>query len=236
MALSYVTYTGDGVTKNFAVPFPYLEKSHVYPTVGDTMPAFTWVNAQTVSFAVAPSAGIGIKIFRSTPKVLPVVTFYNDQAVDVERFNDAIRQALYVAQELEDLSGSVIHEYVSTVQTGAWWYDVSVSVPYTPLKGEHVLVLPVVRDTTAPASWSGSTAYAVTAPADRPQSFKILKDTTTVGAVTFAVGSHTGVFSGAGGELPSGSILKLQLTSEADSVFRDVGLTLRMTSDDGGSA
>ncbi|MCL8384162.1 phage tail fiber domain-containing protein [Xanthobacter aminoxidans] len=229
MALSYVTYTGDGVTKNFAVPFPYLEKSHVYPTVGDTMPAFTWVNAQTVSFAVAPSDGIGIKIFRSTPKVLPVVTFYNDQAVDVERFNDAIRQALYVAQELEDLSGSVINQYVSAIQTGAWWYDVSASIPYTPLKGEYVLILPVVRDVQVPANFSGSLAYAATAPAERAQVFSIMRDLTSIGTLTFAVGSSTGVFSGSAASIPAGAVLRVALTSEADSVFKDIGITLRTT-------
>lgn len=232
MALTYVTYTGDGTTKVFPVPFPYLDKKHVYAAVDDALPAVTWLNDATLSFEVAPESGADIRIFRSTPKVIPVVTFFNDQAVDVEHFNDGIRQALYVAQELEDLSGSVINQYVSTVQTGAWWYDLTVSVPYTPLKGEFVLVTPLVRDVEIPAGFSGSKAHAVTAPADRAQVFNIMRDATVVGTVTFAAGSQTGTFSGGGVSLPANSVLRIVLASEADIVFRDMGITLRTTSND----
>lgn len=234
MALSYVTYTGNGATKNFAVPFPYLDRSHVHITVGEEMPTFTWLNASTVSLATAPATGAVVKVFRSTPKEMPVVTFYNDQTVDVEHFNDGIRQALYVAQELEDLNGSVINQYVTDIVTGTWWYDVSVSIPYTPLKNEFVLVLPCVRDVEIPGGFSGSLAHAVTVPADRAQTFTILHDTTAIGSLAFAQGSTTGVFSGGGVSIPSGSLLRLQLTSEADSEFRDIGITLRMTSADEG--
>lgn len=232
MALSYVTYAGDGSTTTFAVPFPYLDTSHVYVTVGDTMPAFTWINASAIALGFAPSAGVEVRIFRSTPKAIPVVTFFNDQAVDVEHFNNGLRQALYVAQELEDLSGSVIHQYVSQIQTGAWWYDISVSVPYTPLKGEYVLVMPVVRQVAIPGGFSGSLAFATTAPTDRTQVFNILRDMTVIGTLSFPAGSSNGVFTGGGVTLPAGSVLRIVLASEADSAFRDFGITLRTTSSD----
>lgn len=233
MALSYATYVGDGSTKSFSVPFPYLDKAHVHVRLGDDrMPSFTFTGDAMVSLAVPPAPGEQVRVFRSTPKAIPAVTFHNDQAVDVEHFNDAIRQALYVAQELEDLNGSVIYQYEMAVQTGSWWYDVSATVPYTPLKGEYVLVMPTVRQLAIPAGFAGSFAFATTSPTDRTQVFTILRDTVAIGALTFPAGSSTGTFSGGGVTLPVGSVLRIMLASEADSAFRDFGITIRTTSSD----
>ena len=103
MPKSFVTYRGDGNTRTFAVPFPYLDRAHVQVRIGETIaPAFSWLDAATLSLSTAPEQDAEVVVYRQTPVDKPTVTFFNNQAVDVEHFNDGIRQALYVAQESVD--------------------------------------------------------------------------------------------------------------------------------------
>ncbi len=229
MALSYATYTGDGVTNAFPIPFPYLEREHVYVIVGNTMPGFTWFNPQLIGINTGPPApGAAVKVFRSTPKEIPVVTFWNDQEVDVERFNDGLRQALYVAQELEDLNGSVIGQYTQIIATGAGWYDLSASIPYTPYQGELLFVHAAARTLTIPAGFAGSRAVAVTAPASTAQTLTIYKDTSPIGSISFPVGATSGTVTGSATVIPPGSSLRIKCSTPPDNVFRDIGITLSM--------
>lgn len=230
MASSYVTYTGNGAQTWFSVPFPYIDRAHVYVDVDGILAPFGWVNDATVGLSAPPAVGSTIKVFRSTPKDRPLVTFYNAQTLNVDHFNLGLRQAMYVAQELEDGTASVLNQYTVTHVNAEWFYDLTVSIPYTPLTGEAVLVHPVVRTFTIPAGFSGSSARADTVATDRSQVFTIYKGATVLGTITFGAGSAVGAFSGAGNITASpGEVLKIVLTSQNDSTFRDIGITFQLT-------
>lgn len=116
MPLSYASYPGDGSTRDFAVPFPYLRRAHVRVGYGwdyfeDTLtqelsdPAgFTWISDTTIRLTTAPAIGATLTILRKTPndqQLVPWTDGSNLQAYDI---NTADRQILYVVQELLDRS------------------------------------------------------------------------------------------------------------------------------------
>lgn len=101
MALSYVKYTADGTTPNFALTFPYLNKSHVSATKNGATVAFTWLAASIVAITGGVVDGDEIKVTRITPKT-PLVDS-NDGAVLT---NSVLRtlalQAIYLSEEAQD--------------------------------------------------------------------------------------------------------------------------------------
>lgn len=103
MAYSYVQYPGNGSTTNFTFPFPYLDSSHIVVRVnGVQTTAFTFLNASTISFSVAPASGSTVEIRRVTPKDEPPVDF-QDGSVLLERDLDYLATFnLYVSQETAD--------------------------------------------------------------------------------------------------------------------------------------
>lgn len=101
MALSYVPYTGDGVTANFTVTFPYLLASHVVVYVDDVSVTFSWLNGTTVTPTVIPAAASRVRIERVTPKT-PLVDFTDTGVLLETDLDTANLQALYVAIEAID--------------------------------------------------------------------------------------------------------------------------------------
>jgi len=72
---TYVGYSGDGVTKDFVFPFPYMLAAHIRATVGGTeTTAFTFIATSTIRFTSAPAAGTGVLIYRETPAA-PITTW-----------------------------------------------------------------------------------------------------------------------------------------------------------------
>lgn len=101
MALSYVRTNGDGVTTNFAIPFSYIDRTHVHVFVGDveTM-AFTWVNAATIQITPAPPSGTGnVYIKRTTPRNAALVDYNNGSVLFDTDLDTGTLQALFIAQE-----------------------------------------------------------------------------------------------------------------------------------------
>lgn len=100
---SFVSYTGNGTTKDFAVPFPYLDPAHVKTTVdGVLTEAWTWLDSATISFTAAPASGTVVRIYRQTPVSERLASFTNGEALLDEELNVAAGQALYVAEEAAD--------------------------------------------------------------------------------------------------------------------------------------
>lgn len=99
MANSYVTYTSNGVTQNYNVPFPYLDKTHVkvYLNFIETT-AFTWLSDSQIRFNVAPTDGATILIKRMTPQA-PLVDFTPKSRWQTGDLNIATKQAIYLAEE-----------------------------------------------------------------------------------------------------------------------------------------
>jgi hypothetical protein len=99
---SYVQYTGNGSTTNYAFSFPYLNASHIKVRVNGVLTAFTFLNSSTVTISPAPANGAVIDIRRETPKDNPPVDF-TDGSVLLEADLDLLAKfSLYTAQESSD--------------------------------------------------------------------------------------------------------------------------------------
>lgn len=110
MALTYVQYTGDGVTKQYTLSFPYLSKDHVYVRVDDTSVPFTWLNDSTIVLDTAPETGQAISIFRSTPRDEHLVTFKAGAGFREQDLNLMTTQVFYIVQEsLENLDTAELY-------------------------------------------------------------------------------------------------------------------------------
>lgn len=112
MAYSYVKFTGNGATRTYSVPFPYLQRHHVSVDVNGEKPPFTWTGLQTIQLSIAntPAVGDVVEIRRFTPMVDPLVDF-TDGATLTERDLDlAVMQLIYVNQETNDLAEELAEE------------------------------------------------------------------------------------------------------------------------------
>lgn len=102
MAYSYVRYTGNGSTTNFAFSFPYLSRDHISVRVNDVVTSFTFLNDSTVTVSPAPAGGSIVEVRRTTPKDTPIVNF-TDGSVLLEADLDLLATySLYIAQEADD--------------------------------------------------------------------------------------------------------------------------------------
>jgi hypothetical protein len=108
MANSYIQYSGDGSTTNFAIPFDYIDRAHVGLKVNLVTIAFTWVSDGLVTVSPAPANGAVVEFRRVTPNDAPMVDF-NDGSVLTESDLDlANRQLLFIAQESIDIAGGTL--------------------------------------------------------------------------------------------------------------------------------
>jgi hypothetical protein len=102
MANSYETYTGNGVTQNYNVSFPYLDRSHVKVFLNNVETfAYTWINTSQIGFTTAPANGATILIKRVTP-ASPLVDFTARSRWQTSDLNLATKQSLYIAQEADE--------------------------------------------------------------------------------------------------------------------------------------
>jgi len=62
MALSFVEHIADGTSNDFAVPFPYISRSHVKVAVGGLDVAFEWNSPGSVELASVPAEGDIVKV------------------------------------------------------------------------------------------------------------------------------------------------------------------------------
>jgi hypothetical protein len=103
MAYSFVVYTGNGVTQQYAVTFPFLERSHVAVTVnGVQSTAFTWVSDSLIRFNVAPANGSTIRVSRNSNRQARLSDFQDAQSLTEASLDFDSRQNFYVAQEAFD--------------------------------------------------------------------------------------------------------------------------------------
>jgi hypothetical protein len=116
VAYSYVQYTGNGATTNYAIPFSYLDSSHIKVRVNGVITAFTLLNSSTVQISPAPLAGTIIDIRRETPKDSAPVNF-TDGSVLLEKDLDLLAAFnLYTAQE----SADGVQDAIVKDTTGVW--------------------------------------------------------------------------------------------------------------------
>jgi hypothetical protein len=112
--LAYITYPGDGTTRAFDVPFPYLRRAHVrvgfdWDLFDDSLtpqltdPAgYVWLTDVRIQLTTAPAIGQNLTILRDTPKAAQMVPWTDASNLQAFDLNTADLQILYVMQELLD--------------------------------------------------------------------------------------------------------------------------------------
>lgn len=103
------TVTADGVQTDFSVPFPFLDRAHVKVRLSGVLqspPAYSWTTASTLRFTAPPPYGAVVYISRETP-LTPVSDFSEGATLDANSLDRALRQPLYLVEDLETGDTSV---------------------------------------------------------------------------------------------------------------------------------
>lgn len=102
-ALASAEYTGDGVTDTYAIPFPFLDSSHVIVTVDDILVATNFIGPASIQVASgAPAVDAVVQVMRSTPRNTRMVDFQNGSTLTESNLDTDSLQAFYILQEIVD--------------------------------------------------------------------------------------------------------------------------------------
>lgn len=102
MPNSTVTYTGNGTTQTFAVPFPYISQSEVSCTVSGVPVTFTWPTSSSITLSITPANNATVYIFRTTNENAANVVFADGTTIRASDLNFSVQQLLYGIQDVED--------------------------------------------------------------------------------------------------------------------------------------
>lgn len=108
MSYSPITYTGDGSTTNFAIPFTYQSEGDVVVTVDGVAASFTFSSSSVVNLSSAPASGTKVRIERDTSDDSQAVVWNDSVALTSQQLNAAILQVFYMAQEAKAKSDEAI--------------------------------------------------------------------------------------------------------------------------------
>ena len=121
MAVSIVTYTGDGSTSQYIITFDYIARTHVSATVGGTAASFTFINDTTIQFNTAPASAAEVKLVRQTP-VAALVDFTDGSTLFEADLDLAHRQNRLLAEESRDRADNAIitlNNNITNINTAA---------------------------------------------------------------------------------------------------------------------
>jgi len=118
MALSYVQYQGNGSQQTFAIPFPYLDRSHIEVRVALDVTAYTWDDPGTIRITPAPFPGAVVEARRITPRENRMVDFVDSSVLTETDLDLAQMQTFYIVQEAIDIAGGTL-ELLSDGSYGA---------------------------------------------------------------------------------------------------------------------
>jgi hypothetical protein len=103
MAESFVTYTANGSTNQFAITFSYIDQSHVKVYIDNVADSsFTFVNSTTIQTSSTPSNGAVVKIDRDTPTDARLVDFADGSVISEADLDKSANQNFFIAQETND--------------------------------------------------------------------------------------------------------------------------------------
>ena len=104
MTQPYVAYAAAAGQRDFDVPFPYINRSHVKVRVNGTptLP-LSWLSATRLRLPDGVAAGAAVEIERNTPTSEQLVKFQDGNILTAEDLNIAVQQLLYKQQEVESL-------------------------------------------------------------------------------------------------------------------------------------
>jgi len=110
---SKVLYTGDGTTKSFNIPMPYLSASHLFVFVDLILQLnpmnYTLSGASTVLFDTAPGNGSAIEIKRHTSPTEILVDFIDGSTLGANELDTAYLHNFYLGQEYADSFNEVLN-------------------------------------------------------------------------------------------------------------------------------
>jgi hypothetical protein len=120
MAVTKASYTGDGSTVLFSIPFPYIQRSDIVVLVNSvSTSAFTFANATTIQFNVAPLLADSIEIVRETDTATLRALLSVGSSLRASDLNNNFIQGLYVAQESTNVSQEAFNEVQSAKNNAA---------------------------------------------------------------------------------------------------------------------
>lgn len=120
MATTSSIYSGDGATRDFSIGFDYTSRSFVKCYVGGVLTAaWTFLNATTVRFNVAPIVGTNNIEIRRVTSTTPIVDFVAAATITDTDLDLAIGQMLDVLEENQNNSTT------GMTQAGGAWDAVS---------------------------------------------------------------------------------------------------------------
>lgn len=110
--LTRVIYKGDGTRTDFAIPFPYLDRTHVRVRVNMVVQFlendYHFLDDGTIRFRVAPLVDDAVEIYRATEGDHPLVQYHDGSVLTERELNLAVLQNLYLIQETKDLWQSLV--------------------------------------------------------------------------------------------------------------------------------
>lgn len=124
---SYRQYAGNGSTTSFAVPFPYLLKSHVHVYLGFNLldgtftselaeaTGFAWTSGTEIQAVAAPATGATLTVIRQTPNGQQLVEWQDGSTLISDDLNTSDLQNLYVVQEQQDRNDAGITQSTSAI-------------------------------------------------------------------------------------------------------------------------
>ena len=110
MANSFVRYTGNGSTTQYAVNFTYRDQADITVTInGVATTAFTYNSAGTqITFNTAPASASAIEIRRTTSQTSRLVDYAAGSVLTENDLDTDSNQAFFMSQEAIDDAGDVI--------------------------------------------------------------------------------------------------------------------------------
>ena len=97
--ITKTTYTADGTTDIYSVPFEYLSKAHVIVTADGEAADYEWLSDHAVKFNTPPQSGTLIIIERQTPYDEAFVHWTDGSVILSDDLNNQLLQVLFVLQE-----------------------------------------------------------------------------------------------------------------------------------------
>ncbi|MGV2169645.1 phage tail fiber protein [Agrobacterium sp. 16-172Ci] len=103
MPLAYAQSLGDGATRVFSVPFPYISKTHVQVRVEGVIVPYTWLSETSIQLVLAPAVNAVVDRRRVTPRDTLLVDFVDGSTLVESDLDLSALQVFYLAQEAFDL-------------------------------------------------------------------------------------------------------------------------------------
>ena len=100
--LARVSFTGNGSTTQYSLPFSYIATTHIKAYLDNVETALFSVSGSTVTFNTAPANAVAILIKRVTPTDARLVDFQDGSVLTESDLDQSADQNFFIAQESSD--------------------------------------------------------------------------------------------------------------------------------------